>query len=76
MLTTLTILGSVLLIARHFDCVACDTCKNVPLETCDCKTGKPARNYIRNEIVAHSDDSMVVEHVASLSGGLKDHRTR
>jgi hypothetical protein len=66
----------VISIARRFDCVTCDTCKNMPLETCDCRSGKAARNYIRREISVHGDDSVVVRHVSSLFGGLKDSRIK
>jgi hypothetical protein len=66
----------VLSIARRFDRVVCDTCRNMPLETCDCRSGKTARNYIRKEIVAHSDDSVVVRHVAHVFGGLKDQKPK
>ncbi|MDP2884734.1 MAG: hypothetical protein Q8P51_06915 [Ignavibacteria bacterium] len=66
----------VLSIARRFDCVVCDTCRNMPLETCDCRSGKAARNYIRKEIVAHSGDSVVVLHVAQVFGGLKDQKSK
>jgi hypothetical protein len=58
-------------IAALFECVSCDTCKYMPMETCDCRSGKAARNYIRREIVAYSNDSVVVRHVASVFGGLK-----
>lgn len=66
----------VLSIARRFKCVSCDTCRNMPLETCDCRTAKAERNYVRQEIGAHSEDSIVVRHVASLFGGLRVDSTR
>lgn len=66
----------VLSIARRFECVSCDTCKYMPLETCDCRSGKAARNYIRREIAVHGDDSAVVRHVASLFGGLRHPRLK
>lgn len=61
-------------IALHFDCIVCDTCKNMPLTRCECKSGKAERNYIRREIVSNSSDSVVVRDVASLFGGLKELR--
>jgi hypothetical protein len=66
----------VLSIAQRFECVSCDTCKYMPLETCYCRSGKAERNYIRREISAYSDDSVVVQHVAGLFGGLKDQRLK
>jgi hypothetical protein len=66
----------VLSIARRFECVSCDTCKFMPLEVCECRSGKAARNYIRREIAVHGDDSAVVRHVASLFGGLRDPRLK
>lgn len=63
----------VIAIARRFDCVSCDTCKYMPLKSCECRSGKAARNFIRREIFAQSDDSVVVQHVSQVFGGLKDH---